>query len=77
MPPKKAIQIARQVIIPSELRKINSTAIKKKISKNCKIITPALVKPGPLIGELIGKLLIFTTFNLFNLNKIIITRDAL
>jgi hypothetical protein len=51
--------------------------MKKKISKNCKITMPALVKPGPLIGELIGKLLIFATLNLFNLNKVIIARDAL
>ena len=66
-----------KLIIPSELRKINSIASKKKITRNCKITMPAFVKPGPLRGELIGNLLIFTAFNLLYLNEIIITRNTL
>ena len=62
---------------PKDERKINSIAANKKIIKNCKTTTPGLVKPGPLIGELIGKLLIFATFNFLYLNKIIIGRDRL
>ena len=53
--------MARQVIMPSDERKANSIAWNKKITKNCKITTPGLVKPGPLIGELIGRLLIIIT----------------
>jgi hypothetical protein len=45
------------VIMPREDLKSNSTAWNKKITKNCKTITPGLVSPGPLIGELIGRLL--------------------
>ena len=45
--------------MPSEFRNNISMASNKNITKNCKITTPGLVKPGPLIGELIGKLLIY------------------
>ena len=51
--PKKAIQMARQVIMPSEFLNSISMASNKNITKNCKITTPGFVKPGPLIGELI------------------------
>ena len=44
-------------MMPREFLNKISIASKKKITTNCRITTPGFVKPGPLIGELIGKLL--------------------
>ena len=45
--------------MPSEFRNSISIPSNINITKNCRITTPGLVKPGPFIGELIGRALIY------------------